>query len=208
MITVHWSSHHLRADQHEAEVDPAAYAAWAPDRGLGTDIREARLMDIIEYIGDNNIPYTTGTGDLAFDEFANLELEDAPNIDPAYWTTKYPHAVDALAELVGKLEADVAEELALIAGDRATMPDAEVLDTFRGDNDLPETPEEFTEKQCALALFMFNMSNGPLDTLEQVVSHPSYGATYYDNYMADAADTLRSQPHLLGLGTREQMGIE
>lgn len=76
MITVNFSSHHLRADQHEATIDPAAYAAWAPTKGLGPDIREARLQDILEYIGDQGIPYTTAKGDLSFDEWANLELVD------------------------------------------------------------------------------------------------------------------------------------
>jgi hypothetical protein len=60
------------------------------------------------------------------------------NIDPSYWTARHPQAVEELAGLTNKATPAVAAELALIAGDRATMPDDEVVATFRGDNDLPE----------------------------------------------------------------------
>jgi hypothetical protein len=57
-----------------------------------------------------------------------------PNKEASYWTGDYPMTVEALALKTGKTEADVAEELALISGDRASMPDDEVLATFLNDN--------------------------------------------------------------------------
>ena len=64
--------------------------------------------------------------------------------------------------------------------------------------------KEFKAKQKGLALFLFNMNNGPLDTIESV---KEWDKTYYKNYMADANDILRSQPHLLGYATRETMNL-
>lgn len=79
---------------------------------------------------------------------------------------------------------------------------------------------EFKDKQKSLALFLFNLAcNESISSIEGLKKFGSYseyvGAktilkldkTYYKNYMADANDILRSNPHLLGLGSRERMGL-
>lgn len=77
---------------------------------------------------------------------------------------------------------------------------------------------EFKDKQKELALFLFGLANGPqvssIDELKEFGSYREVGEsvlhldkTYYKNYMADANDILRSNPHLLGLGTRERMDL-
>jgi hypothetical protein len=71
----------------------------------------------------------------------------------------------------------------------------------------PATPE-FNDKQDALALFLFNMNNGPCETLRDVFTHPDYGPDYRDNYLTDAGEILRIYPHLLGLDTRQKMGLD
>lgn len=68
-------------------------------------------------------------------------------------------------------------------------------------------PEEFREKQRNLAVFLFNMNNGPVASVTEWLDE--YGDTdYYANYMADAAEILKLQPHLLSYGARAEMGIE
>jgi hypothetical protein len=69
-------------------------------------------------------------------------------------------------------------------------------------------PAEFTEKREALALQLFNTANGPLASLTEVERHPDFGPEYVTNYMADAGEILRLYPHLLGLGTRQEMGLD
>lgn len=66
--------------------------------------------------------------------------------------------------------------------------------------------DEFHEKQLSLAVFLFNMNNGPVASVTEWLDQ--WGDTdYYSNYMADAEEILKSQPHLLSLPTREQMGL-
>lgn len=67
-------------------------------------------------------------------------------------------------------------------------------------------PEEFYRKQRELALFLFNMNNGPVASVTEWLDQ--WGDTdYYENYMRDAAEIIQLQPHLLTLPTREQMGL-
>jgi hypothetical protein len=92
--------------------------------------------------------------------------------------------------------------------------DMEMYETFDGDKleeaeTLPADgiPEEFREKQRNLAVFLFNMNNGPVASVTEWLDQ--YGDTdYYSNYMADAAEILKLQPHLLSYGARAEMGIE
>jgi hypothetical protein len=69
------------------------------------------------------------------------------------------------------------------------------------------TPE-FEEKRDALALFLFNMNNGPCESLMDILHHPDYGLVYLENYLMDAHDILRDHPHLLGLETRDKMKLD
>lgn len=74
---------------------------------------------------------------------------------------------------------------------------------------IEQPPAEFRAKQRTLALSLFELANGRgFDSLEAVAADPGYGQDYVDNYMADADEVLRSQPHLLGLETREKMGLD
>ena len=80
--------------------------------------------------------------------------------------------------------------------------------------------KEFKDKQKSLALFLFNLCNPAVSSIKELKDAGEYlvrvGSTivyrsgdeaYYKNYMADANDILRSNPHLLGLGTREKMRL-
>lgn len=72
-----------------------------------------------------------------------------------------------------------------------------------------QPPAEFREKQRELALSLFELANGRgFNSLEAIAEDPDYGQGYVDNYMADADEVLRRQPHLLGLATREKMGLD
>lgn len=75
---------------------------------------------------------------------------------------------------------------------------------------------EFREKQESLAIFLFGLVYGPISSIDQLkqygsvlisTSNRELDKTYYKNYMADADDILRSNPHLLSLDTRERMGL-
>lgn len=86
--------------------------------------------------------------------------------------------------------------------------DMETYETWDGDSLDPEEitsdglPQEFLDKRHSLAMFLLAMATGlTWDDAEGV-------DTLHENYIKDADEVLRSQPHLLGLGTREQMGIE
>lgn len=63
----------------------------------------------------------------------------------------------------------------------------------------PEVTTEFNLKREMLAEFLYGMNN----------SEPwqEADAEYHANYLADADQVLRSHPHLLGLDTREHMGL-
>lgn len=82
-----------------------------------------------------------------------------------------------------------------------------INEAFPDKKNVVPTPE-FEEKRDALALFLFNMNNGPCESLTEVLHHPDYGLTYFENYVMDAYDILRSNPHLLGLETREAMKLD
>lgn len=228
--SVAWSTHHERADQNETVINGDHYRTWAEGQGYSvTDVTKAHADDVWAYVTNYNHKLTTGTGELIMVSQANLEVDKLetsteeimellhPNpwaeadraseqllldTEARYWTTKFPHAVDALVELTQKSASEVAEELALIAGDRATMPHDEVMGTFRGDNNLPELPQEFEDKRQSLAMFLLAMATGlTWDDAEGVDD-------FHENYTKDADEILRAHPHLLGLGTREEMGIE
>lgn len=178
------------------------------------ELSEYIIPSAVETCGDDASGYQESYDKLG--AAINL-LEGRPkgdqglNIDPAYWTTNLPHAVDALSELTGKSEQEVAEELAGIAEDRSHVPDTDVLATFRADNDLPELPEEFEEKREALARMLMDLSYFPSkwDVVANEIERANLSddIELRDNYLKDADEVLRSQPHLLGLGTREQMGL-
>jgi len=145
IFTASWVSIFSRSEAHVAKVDADDYALWATIKGLPTDIREGRAMDVLAFIADNHVPHTTDAGEEGFDEHRHFAL------DPI--------------------------------------------------------PEEYREKQRELAVFLFNMNNGPCATVKDWLDE--YGDTdYYANYMADAEEILKLQPHLLSLPTREHMGIE
>jgi hypothetical protein len=66
----------------------------------------------------------------------------------------------------------------------------------------PELPEEFVEKRQQLAEFLLSMATGySWDDAKDLDD-------FHSNYLKDADDILRSQPHLLGLTTREVMGLD
>jgi hypothetical protein len=67
---------------------------------------------------------------------------------------------------------------------------------------LPEEPAEFTEKRQKLAAFLLYMGTGQYwDETEGVDN-------FHVNYTKDADDILRLNPHLLGLETREALGLD
>ena len=70
------------------------------------------------------------------------------------------------------------------------------------------TPE-FIGKRIKLALSLFNLAyDRDFKTLDEVTEDPAYGAEYASNYLADADDILRTNSHLLDLGTVELMGLD
>jgi hypothetical protein len=71
---------------------------------------------------------------------------------------------------------------------------------------LPEPTAEFKEKRGELAEFLYELYHGP-NTWIDVLAAP-LDDDRYSNYMADADDILRANPHLLTLETNEQMGID
>jgi hypothetical protein len=70
----------------------------------------------------------------------------------------------------------------------------------------PEPTSEFEEKRRELAEFLYELYYGKSTWLEVLLAPTSDDR--FDNYMADADDILRSNPHLLTLDTVEQMGID
>ncbi|QED11665.1 hypothetical protein PP914_gp177 [Arthrobacter phage Qui] len=64
-----------------------------------------------------------------------------------------------------------------------------------------ELPEEFTEKRQDLAEFLLTMATGYSWKQADGVDN------FHFNYKADADEILKKNPHLLGLDTREQMGL-
>jgi hypothetical protein len=69
-----------------------------------------------------------------------------------------------------------------------------------------EPTSEFEEKRRELAAFLYELYHGK-GTWAEVLLAPLYDDRY-GNYMADADDVLRANPHLLTLETLEQMGID
>lgn len=67
---------------------------------------------------------------------------------------------------------------------------------------LPEAPTEFTEKRQKLAAFLLYMATGQYWDETKDVDN------FHVNYTADADEVLRAHPHLLGLETRETMGLD
>lgn len=64
-----------------------------------------------------------------------------------------------------------------------------------------DLPEEFTEKRQALAEFLLTMATGYSWVQADGVDN------FHFNYMADADEIIKANPHLLGLETREKMGL-
>jgi hypothetical protein len=64
-----------------------------------------------------------------------------------------------------------------------------------------DIPEEFLEKQQKLAEFLLELATGMWWNDPEAVE-------LQGNYTADADDILRSNPHLLGLGTRNAMKLD
>ena len=86
--------------------------------------------------------------------------------------------------------------------------DLESYETWDGDSLDPEEitsdglPKEFLDKRQSLAMFLLALATG--QTWEDAEGVDNF----HENYTKDADEVLRSQPHLLGLETRELMGIE
>lgn len=66
---------------------------------------------------------------------------------------------------------------------------------------LPEAPTEFLEKRQSLAAFLLYMGTGRYWEESEGVDN------FHFNYTADADEILRAHPHLLGLETREALGL-
>jgi hypothetical protein len=66
---------------------------------------------------------------------------------------------------------------------------------------LPEPPEEFIEKRQRLAAFLLYMATGHYWEESEGLDN------FHENYTKDADDIIKTYPHLLGLETREVMGL-
>jgi hypothetical protein len=66
---------------------------------------------------------------------------------------------------------------------------------------LPEAPDEFLKKRQSLAAFLLYMGTGRYWEESEGVDN------FHFNYTADADEILRAHPHLLGLETREALGL-
>lgn len=52
------------------------------------------------------------------------------NTNPQYWLEEFPFVVEALSHSAREYQADVASDLAFIAGDFSAMADDEILATY------------------------------------------------------------------------------
>lgn len=132
-------------------------------------------------------------------------------------------ALAVVLDAAGKWQNELAEYVIPDAGDA----DAEgyqgeyneiedAINVLRGDvgkaEEFPKVPHEaeptaeFEEKRRELACFLYELYHGK-GTWAEVLLAPLYDDRY-SNYMADADDILRANPHLLTLETNEQMGID
>lgn len=89
---------------------------------------------------------------------------------------------------------------------RPLVPPANGLPADEGKH-LPEPTAEFEEKRRELAAFLYELYHGKGTWLSEVLIAP-VDDDRFSNYMADADDILRANPHLLTLDTVEQMGID
>jgi len=69
-----------------------------------------------------------------------------------------------------------------------------------------ELPEEFQEKQRELAEYLYELYHGKGEWVHVLLAPTS--DERWENYMRDAYDVLRNNPHLLTLDTLQAMGLE
>ena len=95
----------------------------------------------------------------------------------------------------------------LVALDRAL----EIASVIVSDTTPPEPTGEFTYKQETLAECLMDLAwfPGKWDVNNEEIERASLSddIELRDNYLKDADEILRSHPHLLGLDTREHMGL-